>query len=252
MSLAGRRVLVTGGGSGIGAATARALADRGAHVVVVGRRQAALDAVCAHAPERLFGVVADLSDAHARDGLLDAARARLGGLDALVYAAGVVYHQAPHDLDDTSVREQLEVDLVAPLRLGASALDVLAPGGAVVFVGSTLAHRPVATSAVYSAAKAGLTAAARALALTGATRRITVNIVSPGVVDTAMIRERAPAAGAPTARTTDETLAALTALHPLGRLGTPDDVAAAILHLLDAPWVTGTDLVVDGGLLLRE
>jgi NAD(P)-dependent dehydrogenase (short-subunit alcohol dehydrogenase family) len=162
----------------------------------------------------------------------------LDGLDALVYSAGVVHHQRPEALSAAAVREQLETNLEAPLWLGAQALERLTPGGAIVLIGSTLGHRPLATSAAYSAAKAGLVAVAKSLALAGAERHVRVNVVSPGVIATEMM---------PPAR-----LAALLPQEPLGRHGEPAEVAAAVLHLLSAPFVTGADWVIDGGMLLRE
>jgi NAD(P)-dependent dehydrogenase (short-subunit alcohol dehydrogenase family) len=118
-------------------------------------------------------------------------------------------------------------------------------------IASTLAHRPLATSAVYSAAKAGLLAAMKSFALAGAKKRIRMNAVAPGVVDTDMVR--APRGGAPLAgANADAHVETLRLLHPLGRLGTPSDIADAVLYLLSASWVTGATLDIDGGILLRE
>ena len=97
-------------------------------------------------------------------------------------------HQLPGHISEDALRAQLEVNLVAPLRLGEEALSVLESGGGMVFIASTLALRPSPTSAVYSAAKAGLLAAMRALAMAGAARSVRANAVCPGVVDTEMVR----------------------------------------------------------------
>jgi 3-oxoacyl-[acyl-carrier protein] reductase len=253
-----RRVLVTGGGSGIGRATAEAILQGGGKVAVVGRRLERLEELVSAWPGRAVAARADLQHAGDRQGLLGWARDALGGLDGLVHSAGTVHHQLPGHIDEESLRAQLELNLVAPLRLGEEALEVLEPGGAVVFVTSTLAARPLATSAVYSAAKAGLNAAMRSLALAGAARQLRINAVSPGVVDTEMIRQprlrpgEEPPTGEERERRSSEQLEALAALHPLGRLGRPEEIAEAILYLLQAPWTTGAELVVDGGLLLRE
>ena len=91
----------------------------------------------------------------------------------------------------------------------------------------------------------------KSLALAGAARRIRVNAILPGVVDTEMIRTPRPRAGG-SIQPVDEVLEDLRALHPLGRLGVPNEIAEAAVHLLSAPWTTGAELVVDGGLLLRE
>lgn len=251
-----RRVLVTGGSGGIGRAVALALARAGGQVAITGRSEARLAEVVAQSPDRIFSIPCDLSSSAERDGLLPRARELLGGLDGLVCTAGIAIHQRPGQIGEQALRSQLEVNLVAPLRLGERALELLDSGGAVVFVASTLAERPIETSAVYSATKAGLLAAMRSLALAGASRALRFNAVSPGVVDTAMSRALRLDPGAPQPpeeerrRLEAAQFEALRALHPLGRLGTADEVAGAVLHLLAAPWSTGTVEVIDGGLLL--
>ncbi len=253
-----RRVLVTGGGSGIGRAVAERIAADGGEVVVVGRRAERLEAVRDAWPGRIHALPCDLADEAQRQGLLERARDRLGGLDGVVHSAGNVVHQPPGGIDEAALRSQLELNLVAPLRLGEEALRVLESGGGVVFVASTLAFRPVRTSAAYSAAKAGLVAAMASLALEGAARGVRFNAVAPGLVDTEMIHELRldPGETMPTGVEYEERLGAqleaLRGLHPLGRLGKAEDVAAAVVHLLGASWSTGTTLTIDGGLLLRE
>jgi 3-oxoacyl-[acyl-carrier protein] reductase len=252
------KVLVTGGGTGIGRAIAEAVLRAGGSAVVTGRRPEPLEAVASAFPGRAHALPCDVASASEREGLLSRASALLGGLDGFVHCAGVVSHQLPGHIDEASLRAQLEVNLVAPLRLGEQALEVLEPGGGMVFISSTLAMRPVVTSAVYSAAKAGLLQVMRVLALAGAPRRVRANAVLPGVVETDMVREPRLAAGeAALAEPEREArvmaqLEGLRALHPLGRLGRPDEIAEAVLYLLGAAWTTGTDLVLDGGLLLRE
>lgn len=231
-------VLVTGASSGIGRAVAELLIASGSKVAVASRRADALAALGAHAT-----MGCDVGDAAARAGLCARARAALGGrLDGLVCAAGVAHHRAldAGPIPEELLREQLDVNLVAPLRLGEEALTVLEPGGAMIFITSTLALHPIATSLAYSASKAGLIGVMRALAVAGAPRGVRAAAVCPGAVDTDMIR----------AGRTDAELAALRATHPLGRLGTPADVAEAVAYLLGAPWATGTNLVLDGGATL--
>lgn len=253
-----RKVLVTGGGSGMGLAVAEALLRAGGRVVVSGRRADRLAAVVRAWPGRAVALPCDLASPSERTGLLERARDALGGLDGLVHSAGMVEHQPPGHISEEALRMQLEINLVAPLRLGEEALSVLEPGGGMVFIASTLAVRPLPTSAVYSAAKAGLLAAMRSLALAGAARRIRANAVLPGVVDTEMIRAprlspgEPPPEGEELERRISAQVSTLGALHPLGRLGKADEVAEAVVHLLAAPWTTGSELVIDGGLLLRE
>jgi NAD(P)-dependent dehydrogenase (short-subunit alcohol dehydrogenase family) len=253
-----RKVLVTGGGTGIGRAVAEAVLHAGGSVVVTGRRPAPLEALAAAFPGRAFALPEDVALASGRDGLLSRASALLGGLDGFVHCAGLAVHQPPGHIEEAALHAQLEVNLVAPLRLGEQALEVLEPGGAMVFISSTLAVRPVLTSAVYSAAKAGLLQIMKVLALAGTARGVRANAVLPGVVETDMVREPRLAPGeaalpeSERAARTQAQLERLCALHPLGRLGRPEDVAAAVLYLLGSAWTTGTELVLDGGLLLRE
>ncbi|HEX8441034.1 SDR family oxidoreductase [Archangium sp.] len=253
-----RKVLVTGGGSGMGLAVAEVLLRAGGQVAVTGRRAERLEAVVRAWPGQAVAVPCDLASPSERAGLLARAAEKLGGLDGLVHSAGIVEHQLPGHISEEALRAQLEVNLVAPLRLGEEALSVLEDGGGMVFIASTLAQRPLTTSAVYSASKAGLLAAMRSLALAGASRRVRANAVCPGVVDTEMVRAprlspgEPPPKGEELERRISAQLSTLGALHPIGRLGKAEEVAEAVVHLLSAPWTTGSELVIDGGLLLRE
>jgi 3-oxoacyl-[acyl-carrier protein] reductase len=254
-----RKVLVVGGGTGMGRAVAEALLARGGSVAVNGRRRQPLEEVVSLAPDRTVALAGDITDASFQHELVGRARDAMGGLDGVVFSAGVVDHQPLGHLDEGALRRQLEVNLVAPLRLSEQALSTIEPGGGIVFVSSTLAYRPVPTSAAYSASKAGMLAVMKTVALAGAPRRIRANAVVPGIVDTELIRTVRLAPGEPPPATEeayrsrlDAQLATLGGLHPLGRLGRPAEVAEAVVHLLVAPWTTGAELVVDGGLMLRE
>ncbi len=241
-AVAPRRVLVTGASRGIGRAVALALAARGSAVAACGRDDTALAALVAEAASaspsgRVVPLAGELTRADDRARLVERACAALGGLDALVLAAGIARHAPLGAIAESDFAATLGANLVAPVLLAQVALDRLADGGAIVLVGSNLAQRPVPGTLAYAAAKAGLDAAARAMAIELAPRGIRVNVVAPGAVDTEMLRGR--------------DLAALAAVHPLGRLGRPSEIASAVLSLLDATWTTGTTLVVDGGALLR-
>jgi len=237
-----QRVLVTGASRGIGRAVAMLLAARGDRVVAVGRDAAALASLvaesdAAHGVGRVFVVRGDVDREAERAQIVDAADAALGGLDALVLCAGIARHGVLGGVSEEDLDATLRTNLIAPVLLAQSALGRLSDGGAIVLVGSNLAHRPVAGTLAYAASKAGLEAAARAMALELAPRAIRVNVVAPGAVDTEMLRGR--------------DLESLARAHPLGRIGRADEIAAAVAFLLDAPWTTGTTLVVDGGALLR-
>ena len=253
-----RRVLITGGGTGIGKAIVDAVLARGGKVAIVGRRVDVLKKLEARAPGQIVAMPCDITLEESRTGLLERAYDALGGLDGFVHAAGAVMHEPFGNILEDSLREQIEVNLVAPLRLGEEALQVLEDGGSMLFLSSTLAIRPTATSAVYSATKAAQTSMMRALALAGAPRKVRANTISPGVVDTGMVRAlRLPSnAGTPNPADMrakiDAQLEGLRVLHPLGRLGTPEDIAQMAMQLLGAAWMTGSDVVLDGGLLVRD
>lgn len=229
MSTPLKRALVTGGGTGIGRAIAAALRNKGLEVVIVGRRAAVLKQTA-----QTLGAIPLVADIVADpQGVIDAA----GPLQVLVNNAG---HQIAAPIGAWTAADFASlyaVHAIAPALL-SQAFATQCPGsGRIVHISSTLAVRPAPTTAAYAAAKAGMLALSRALALELAPRKITSNALLPGVVPTDMTAGRA-----------DDLLH----LHPLGRLGTGQDVADAVCWLLDAPWVTGTEIPVDGGLLVRE
>ncbi len=237
-----QRVLVTGASRGIGRAVAVLLAARGDWVAACGRDLAALTELVAESKQEggaggIFAVPGDVTSEQERAGLLDAAVAVLGGLDALVLSAGIARHALFGAITDEDLGATLSTNLVAPVLLAQRALGRLSDGGAVVLLGSNLAHRSVAGTLAYAASKAGLEAAARTMALELAPRGIRVNVVAPGAVDTEMLRGR--------------DLSGLARAHALGRIGRTDEIAEAVLFLLDSPWTTGTTLIVDGGALLQ-
>jgi NAD(P)-dependent dehydrogenase (short-subunit alcohol dehydrogenase family) len=241
-------VLVVGGGTGIGKAVATAVVRSGGKAVVAGRRKDPLFNLAAEFPNKIFALPCDITVPADRGLVMTRAAEALGGLDGFVYSAGIVAHQLPGGITDDDLQEQLEVNLIAPLRLGEQALrGGLRVGGSVVMMTSTLARRPIMSSAAYSASKAGLREVVKTLAIAGAGRGIRFNCVCPGVVDTDMLtgdRE-----GNPEGASVREHLMTL---QPLGRIGQTHEIADAVMYLLAASWVTGTELVIDGGGLLRE
>jgi NAD(P)-dependent dehydrogenase (short-subunit alcohol dehydrogenase family) len=232
-----QNVVVTGGGSGIGAAIARAVLGQGGRVVVVGRRDAVLQDFVSNNPGAQ-ALRADLTDADDRATVLARAKELLGTVDGVVHSAGVVTRERFGQISEQALREQLEIHVVAALRLCEQALSTVEPGGAILLVSSTLGHRPASFTAVYSMAKAAQHTLVRALVPSLAKRGIRINSLSPGAVDTAMME--------------GQDHEALIKLHPLGRMATPEEIASAALYLLGSAWVTGTDLVVDGGLISRD
>ncbi len=249
----GKVALVTGATRGIGRAVVEAMLRTGRQVVACARDQAHLDALRALDPSRVHVVRADLAEAGEAVRVVDAALQIAGHLDELVCAAGIVRYAALAEVTESDLRAQLEVNLIVPFLMSQRAgLHMRERGhGSIIHVASTLGERPAHGTSVYSASKAALLQATRALALELAPE-VRVNAVAPGVVDTDMIRVLrgvAPSDPVQLSKALDAQLAALTALHPLGRLGTPSEIAEAILFLLDASWITGATLRIDGGLL---
>jgi NAD(P)-dependent dehydrogenase (short-subunit alcohol dehydrogenase family) len=249
----GSVAVVTGGAQGIGRSIAEQLHRRGAQVILVDRNEAAGLAACqamqaeSGAPADL--IVADLADPEAIAGLA----ARIGALapkvDILVNNAGIELDLPFAEVTAAVFDRVLAVNLRAPLLVSQVLVELFpASGGAIVNISSIHATHAFANAIPYACSKAGLVALTRNLSLELAERRIRVNAVCPGYVDTHLWEEWLRSSGDP------EALAAqTTALHPLGRRGLPEDVASAVLYLASpgASWVTGTDLVVDGGLTIR-
>ncbi len=245
------RVLLTGGSRGIGRAIANALMAEGVRLALVGRDVDALRAVTA-GDDRHAVIAADLSDPTSVQGLTERAGDALDGLDAFVSAAGIAIYEPAGRVSEAALARQLQVNFIAPFAMGQAAAERMAGsgGGSLLFIASTLATHPAPMTAAYAASKAALIAAARSLALELGPRGVRVNTIAPGVVDTDMVRAPRPTGAAADARAIAAQLEGLRALHPLGRLGQPEDVAQTALYLLQARYVTGAVVVVDGGLTL--
>lgn len=238
-------VLITGGGSGIGAATALLLARQGVRVTITGRRAEALAQVCAQAGPLCTAVAGDVTQAADRQRMLDTAVAHGGGLQGLVLCAANMLRGAVSELDEAEVLSLFHVNVVSAMMLaGAAVPHLAAAGGAVVTVGSVHTRRAFPGASPYAATKGAIEVLTRVLAAELGPRRIRVNCVIPGAVPTELNLR----AGLFTEAESAQRYQALAQAHALQRIGTVDEVAAAIDHLLRAPWTTGASLAVDGGL----
>ena len=247
--LSGRRVVVTGGTSGIGLAIARAFLEAGAQVIVTGRDPAR--------GAQALAELAPLGPAHFVPGdagseadavhLKDQVDRLLGGLDTLVCAAGTNRRMAPQDLTlkdwDTVVDANLKSVFLTSRALYPALKD--SGDGRIITVGSMLSVLANEASSAYAAAKGGVVQLTRSLAVSWAPDGIRANAILPGWIDTPLTRQAR--------RDMPELDARVTARTPLGRWGTPEEMAGTVLFLASpaARFVTGAAIPVDGGYLMR-
>jgi NAD(P)-dependent dehydrogenase (short-subunit alcohol dehydrogenase family) len=251
-TLEGRTALVTGGGTGIGREVAQRLAAEGAFVFVCGRRAAMLDETRAEIAsaigrgDRVAGIAADVTREDDVRAVAKAVADRGQGLDVLVNCAGMMRFGRLDALDSAGMRTMFDVNTFAPWRMSVVALPLLRQrgGGAIVNIASISGVRPFEGSGAYCMSKAALVMLTQVMALELAGEGIRVNAVCPGLVEDTGLGDAA---------FTREQVAAsydrFRPLHPLGRNGTPTDIADAVLFLAgpSSSWITGAILPLDGG-----
>jgi 3-oxoacyl-[acyl-carrier protein] reductase len=241
--LTGKTALVTGASGGIGAEIARALHKQGAVVALSGTRREALDALAAELAERVHVLPADLAVPEEALRLITEAETAMGKVDILVNNAGLTKDGLVLRMSDADWDKVLNVDLGAPFRLTKAVLKFMLRrrAGRIINIGSIVGTTGNPGQANYCAAKAGLVGMTKSLAQEVSSRGITVNLVAPGFIDTPM-----------TDALNDAQKADLSAKIPLGRLGKPSDIAAAVVYLAseEAGWVTGSTVHVNGGMAM--
>ena len=240
--------MVTGGGSGIGRAVACRLAEEGADVAVSGRRDAPLAETVAAievAGGRAVALTGDISVETDADRMVTRAAEELGGLDVLVNNAGSIRRNVlVHEATLEHWREQVAVNLDGPFLVARAALRLMLEetgDRSIVNISSTLALAAAPGVSPYIAAKGGVVALTRAIAVEYAEHGIRCNCVCPAIVVTPLARTDRPAF--------DDQRSDFERMYPLGRLGEPEDVSGAVAYLAaaDSSWVTGTVFPVDGG-----
>lgn len=249
LGIEGKGVVVTGAAGGIGSATARMFAQEGARVLAVDLEQEAVDAVVATFPDpdRHLAAAADMRDLAGHDSLLRRAAETFGTFDVLAHCAAVLRRRFTIDeVTEDDWDFQIEVNLKATFFLNRTAATLLKEegrGGRIVnFSSQGWWTGGFGGSVVYAASKGGVTSMTRGLARTYAKDGITVNVVSPGGVDTPMM----------TADQTAEQLASFLEMVPIGRLATPEEIASAVVFLASEQgrYITGATLNVSGGQLM--
>ncbi len=239
MRLEGKGVVITGGASGIGAETAKGAIAEGARVVIADMNETLGEAIAAKVgADRCLFVQTDVTRTEDVRNLFEQAQA-FCGVDAVFNNAGIGHQELAVDYTDEDWLRVIDINLNGVFRVAREAMRRMQDGGgAILNCASILGHVGQSQTAAYTAAKGGVLNVTRTLALEGAPNGIRVNSLSPGYIATPLLDDLEP-----------EVLEFLTSLHPVGRLGEAREVANAALFLLsdDASFVTGTDLLVDGG-----
>ena len=238
-------VVVTGGGSGIGEATARYLASQGAKVTICGRREERIKSVAKEIGSNCAWVTADVTKSSDRQKLIETALAHGGRIDALVSNAGNMERKPVEEWTEERLLQVFNDNVISGMMLTQVALPYLvATEGAVIFIGSVYTVRAYPGAAPYAATKGALEALVKVLATELGPRKVRVNAVRPGAVLTE-INQRA---GLFDDATAAKRLESMANHHAVGRIGTSLEIAEGIEYLIRAEWVTGTVLSVDGGM----
>ena len=241
--LTGKVALVTGASGGIGGAIARALHAQGATVALSGTRTGPLEELAADLGERAVVTPANLTDTAATEALIKTVEEQAGGLDILVNNAGLTRDGLLLRMKDEDWQTVLDVNLTAGMRLARAALRGMMKKrwGRIVGISSVVGATGNPGQTNYAASKAGMIGFSKALAAEVAARGITVNVVAPGFIATAM-----------TDALSEEQRAKLSERIPAGRLGTPEDIAASVVYLAsdEAAYVTGHTIHVNGGMAM--
>ena len=242
--LDGKVALVTGGSSGIGFATAQEFVGEGAYVFVTGRREKELEAAVKEIGRNVTGIRADVSNSQDLDRLFSQIKNEKGKLDIVFANAGAAKYAPLGQISEELYQSIFDVNVKGVLFTVQKALPLIPEGGSIILNASIVASKGLPAYSVYSATKAAVRSFARTWTTDLKERRIRVNAVSPGSIDTPASRELLASSevGEKCKQMVAESV-------PLGRLGTPDETAKAVVFLAsdDSSYITGVELFVDGG-----
>ena len=243
--LAGKVAVVTGGSSGIGLATAQRFVAEGAHVFITGRRKKELEAAAAEIGRSSTAVLGDVANLADLDRLYEAVRKQKGRLDVLFANAGMGEHVPLGEITEEHFDRTFDANVKGLLFTVQKALPLMPDGGSIILNASVAGGKGISAFSVYSASKAAVRSFARSWTTDLKARRIRVNAISPGPIET-------PIFGTifSTKQAMEEFKAQMSAQVPLGRMGAPEEIASAALFLAtdESSYITGVELFVDGGM----
>ena len=240
-------VLITGGGSGIGAGIAKRFVEKGALVTICGRRKNTLLSLAESLGENCMAKAGDITVENDRKDILEAALSHGGKLDVLVNNAGNIYRGDIDQLQQKPLMDIFNTNVIAGMLLSGEAKnDLIKTEGSILFVGSVHTRRAFPGSSAYAATKGAIEAITKVLAAELGPSKIRVNCIVPGAVPTQIYQR----AGLMTEVESRNRLESLAPAHALGRIGTDEEIAEAAEYLALSEWTTGAILVVDGGLSL--
>jgi NAD(P)-dependent dehydrogenase (short-subunit alcohol dehydrogenase family) len=237
--LDGKTAVITGGNSGIGLATAQRFVQEGAFVFITGRRQDELDKAVKQIGKNVMGVQGDVSNLADLDRLYGTVKQQKGRIDVLFANAGIFENASLGSITEEHFDKIFSVNVKGVLFTVQKALPLLQDGGSIILIASVAGSKGFEGSTVYSATKAAIRSFARSWTVDLKNRKIRVNAISPGVIETPM-----------SAELSEQLKTILVSTVPLGRMGRPDEIAKAVAFLAsdDSSYITGIELFVDGGL----
>jgi len=244
MRLAGKTALITGGNSGIGLATAKQFVNEGAYVYISGRRDTELAAAVKEIGKNVTGIQGDVSSLGDLDRLFAQIKREKAKLDIVFANAGVAKYAPFGKISEEFFDSIFDINVKGLLFTVQKALPLLADGASIILNSSVVGSKGLSANSVYAATKAAIRSFARTWTTDLKHRRIRVNAVSPGSIDTPGLSDLL--ASSPEG---EQRRKMIPNLIPLGRFGTPDEIAKAVVFLAsdDSSYITGTELFVDGG-----